>query len=72
MQRFDSEVELNSHELGRSLLCMLRDDEFGLDGLQTQHARVMQTNPFDELRSRLAAADIAIHGLRPQVPIYTC
>lgn len=65
MLRFDSEVELNSHELGRSLLCMLRDDDIGLDGLHIQEARDMQTNPFDELRSRLAAADFTIHSLRP-------
>ena len=30
MLRFDSEAELETHELGRSLLHMLRDDDIGL------------------------------------------
>jgi hypothetical protein len=67
MHRFDSEVELQSHELGRSLLCMLQDDDVGFGGLHRHPEHAVHTNPFDELRNRLAAVGMAIQNLHPQV-----
>ena len=37
MLRFDSEEELDSHELGRSLLFMVRNEDVDVDGLPTLH-----------------------------------
>jgi hypothetical protein len=69
MLRFESEAELQTHEPGRSLLMMLRDDERPLQDLPRQTAVDTPANLFDVLRNRLAAADLAIRELNPQVHI---
>ena len=69
MVRFDSEVELESHELGRSLLFMVRDDAAGLDILPVSAPVVVVANPFDVVRERLSAAANAIRGLHQQVQL---
>lgn len=67
MLRFDSENELESHELGRSLLFMVRSDGNDLHG----HPRIVpqseRPNPFNALRERLQSAALAIQELHPQV-----
>ena len=69
--RFDSEAELQSHELGRALLFMVRNDEEGLPASSPQlHREVphhMVPDPFQAVRERLAAVDTAIRTLQPQV-----
>ena len=70
MVRFDSEVELESHELGRSLLFMVRDDAAGLDILPRSDPLESVANPFDVIRERLAAAGHAICGLHQQVQLF--
>lgn len=67
MHRFDSEEELQSHELGRSLLCMLQDDDVGFGDLHRQAEPTVHANPFADLRNRLAAVGMAIQNLHPQV-----
>ena len=67
MLRFDSEMELETHELGRSLLAMLGSDDVGLYHLQTPVSRITHDNPFDAVRERLAAATSAIRDLQDQV-----
>ena len=69
MLRFDSEVELEAHELGRSLLFMVRDDDMGLNSLPQRIRPMSQTNPFDVVRERLSAVGSAIRDLHPQVHI---
>lgn len=66
MVRFDDERQLQSHELGRSLLFMIRDDEAGLETLYRRSHPAAPTNPFDAVRAGLAAVDLAFVGLRPQ------
>ena len=67
MLRFDSERELQSHELGRSLLFMIRDEDMGFETMARSNAVIAPTNPFDAVRERLAAADFAIRDLHAQV-----
>ena len=67
MLRFDSELELETHELGRSLLFMVRSDDASLYNLQPPVASVAQVNPFDAVRERLSAVTFAIKGLQDQV-----
>ena len=67
MQRFDSEAELQTHELGRSLLLMLRDDEIGLEIPPASTSCAAVANPFDAIRTRLAAVDTAFQNLQAQV-----
>ena len=67
MHRFDSESELESHELGRSLLFMIRNDDMGLHTLPQRSTEDAPVNPFDAVRERLAAAELAIRALAPQV-----
>lgn len=67
MVRFDSEVQLESHGLGRSLLSMMRDDADGLEILPRNAPLVATANPFDVVRERLAAAGHAIRDLHQQV-----
>jgi hypothetical protein len=67
MLRFDSEEDLESHELGRSLLFMVRDEDGDLDGLPALHTIQRAANPFEVVRERLAAVTLAIGDLRPQV-----
>ena len=67
MHRFDDESVLETHELGRSLLLMLRDEDIGLQILPPPSHFALAANPFDAIRSRLQAVDNAFHALRPQV-----
>ena len=67
MLRFDSELELESHELGRNLLSMVRDDDVGFTSVPCPVPSIGVASPFDAVRERLAAAALAIRGLRPQV-----
>lgn len=67
MLRFDSEVELQTHALGRSLLAMLRDEDNNLEGLPRRAVLDTTPNPFDAVRDRLAAVDSAIRNLHAQV-----
>ena len=67
MLRFDSEVVLGSHELGRSLLFMIGHEDVGFDSLPHPPPIEPRINPFDVVRERLAAVDLALHGLHPQV-----
>ena len=67
MLRFDSEEDLESHELGRSLLFMVRDEDGDLDGLPSLHRIERPSNPFEVVRERLAEVTLAIEELQPQV-----
>ena len=69
MVRFDSEEELESHELGRSLLWMVRDDDAEFDSFPVHARTIQRANPFEDIRQRLAAVDVAIHGLHAQVHV---
>lgn len=71
LERFDSEAELDTHELGRALLFMIRNDK---SGLPTSSPKVHPgapahnvADPFESVRERLAAVDSAIRTLQPQV-----
>ena len=70
MFRFDSEVELESHALGRSLLFMVKDDGCGIDSVPRQVPITAPTDPFRQFRERLAAAGSAIRELQQQVLPY--
>jgi hypothetical protein len=67
MRHFDFEAQLESHELGRSLLFMVRDDVVGIDSLPRLSPIDPPINPFNVVRERLAAVDFALNGLHPQV-----
>lgn len=67
MLRFDSEEELESHALGRSLLFMVGDDEGGIESLPRSDPVVAPTDPFRNVRERLAAVGSAIQGLQHHV-----
>ena len=67
MHRFDSESELESHELDRSLLFMLRDDEEGLLDSPRHTISVQPGNPFAAVTERLEATRMSILGLHSQV-----
>ena len=67
MLRFDDEQELLSHELGRSLVLMIQDEDDGLENLTRRTQIVAPLNPFDGVRAGIAAVDLAFSGLRPQV-----
>lgn len=69
--RFDDESELETHELGRSLLCMLRDDDVGVPVMPTHTYRSLLDDPFVVARERLAAARLAISELQTEVHIIT-
>ena len=69
MLRFDSEVELESHALGRSLLSMVRDDDGGFVTLPQPVTFIPTVSPFDAVRHRLDAAALAIRGLGLQVSV---
>lgn len=72
MTRFDSEVELEAHELGRSLLFMIRHDDMGFEGLPRRDAPEASINPFADIRKRLAAVNSSIRDLHPQVRMHAC
>ena len=67
MHRFDSESELETHELGRSLLFMVRNDDMGFHTLPQSATKDAPLNPFHAVRKRLAAAELALRALAPQV-----
>ena len=67
MLRFDSELELETHGLGRSLLLMIRDDDAGMDFSSHRLHLDVPSNPFDAIRSRIADIDLAFRALQPQV-----
>ena len=67
MQNFDCEADLESHELGRSLLFMIHNDDAGLPGFHLHEPIVIPDNPFAVIRERLVAVDLAIHDLHVQV-----
>ena len=69
MRRFDSEAELQSHELGRSMLQMVRDDDVGLHQLLPRTLSAPAPNPFDAIRTSLVAVDTAFQGMQPQVHV---
>lgn len=69
MLRFDSEADLDSHDLGRSLLLLVRDDAFQTDILPQCNPLPAPVNPF---RERLSTAALAIRGIRHQVHIFIC
>ena len=70
MLRFDSELELESHELGRSLLFMVRDDGIGIESVPRLVPIAAPADPFRLVRERLAVVGSAIHGLHHQVHPY--
>ena len=72
MLRFDSEAELESHDLGRSLLLLVRDDALQTDILPQCIPLTAPVNPFDVFRERLSAAALAIRGMHHQVDILLC
>jgi hypothetical protein len=67
MLRFESEAELHSTDLGRSLLSMVNDEDEGFDNLPCLQTIDPPLNPFDVVRQRLAAVDLAINELQPHV-----
>jgi hypothetical protein len=71
MRRFDSEDELQSHELGRALLHMVRDDGEGLpvsrSTVQHEEPHVEVADPFHVVREQLAAVGSAFRSLHQQV-----
>ena len=69
MVRFDSEAELGSHELGRSMLQMLHGDEGGLHIMPPPLPAPTAVSPFAATRATLAAMDVALQTMRPQVHI---
>ena len=70
MIRFDSADDLKSHELGRSLLFMLRNDDVVPHMFPDQGLYIQRHNPFDDIRERLQAADVAINALHSQVQLF--
>ena len=72
MLRFDSKPVMESTELGRSLLHMVREQDVGFESLPRFTTIIPPTNPFDVVRKRLAAAGRAIHDLHPQVYPLMC
>lgn len=72
MTRFDSEVELEAHELGRSLLFMICHDDMGDEGLPRRDAPEASINPFADIRDRLTAVDSSIRSLHVQVHVIAC
>lgn len=67
MHRYDSKTELETLELGRSLLLMIRSDHVGFDCVPPRVNIGAHANLFEEVRERLAAAAIAIEDLHMQV-----
>ena len=64
---FDSEVDLESHELGRSLLFMVWDEDPGIDSLRWHVHSASRANPFHAVRERLVAVDLAFQDLHAHV-----
>ena len=66
MRRFDSQHQLESHELGRSLLAMLEDEDGRFETPPHHVPIAARPNPFEAVRERLAAAALAIRDLQVQ------
>ena len=64
---FDSELELESHEPGRSLLSMIQDDDVGLISMARRPPTREAASLFHVIWERLAAFALAIRDLHPQV-----
>ena len=67
MLRFDSEVQLKSHELGRALLAMIASEGADLECLPRSLPILPRSNPFQGVRERLDMAALAIQDLNAQV-----
>ena len=67
MLRFDSEVQLQSHELGRALLSMIASEGLHSDCLPPSLPIPPRPNPFQGVRERLDLAALAILDLNAQV-----
>lgn len=67
MLRFDSEADLATHDLGRSLLLMLHDDDAGMRIVPPRVQMSALVSPFAVIRTRLAAMGEAFQTLQPQV-----
>ena len=66
MHRFDSQHQLESHVLGRSLLAMLGDEDGRFESVPQHVPIATRPNPFETVRERLAAASFAIRDLQVQ------
>ena len=55
------------HELGRSLLLMIRDDDIGFQFPQARQQSEPAVDPFAAIRGMLAAVDLSFQGLHAQV-----
>lgn len=66
MHRFDSQQQLESHVLGRSLLAMIADEDGCFETAPHQIPIVARPNLFDSVRERLATAASAIQDLQVQ------
>ena len=64
MLRYESESELETHELGRTLMCMLRSERVDHECLPRREAPLTRPSPFDVVRERLEAASVAFQDLR--------
>jgi hypothetical protein len=69
MLRFDSEADLRSHNLGRSMLEMCRDDDAGLHQMLPLGRSATASDPFEAIRTTLAAVDTAFQAMQPQVHV---
>ena len=72
MHRFDSQHELESHALGRSLLAMLADEGGCFETAPEQAPIAARPSPFDSVRERLAEAASAIRHLQVQAHLFEC
>lgn len=68
MVRFDCEADLASHDLGCSMLAMLRDDAEGRPEIMRPRVlMIAAVSPFEAIRTTLAAMDVALQTMRPHV-----
>ena len=72
MHRFDSQHELESHALGRSLLAMLADEGGCFESAPEEAPIAARPSPFDSVRERLAAAASTIRHLEVQAYLLAC
>ena len=73
MVRYDCEADLASHNLGRSMLAMIHDDYDEAPQIVPPRVhRPTSVSPFDAIRSTLAAMDVALQTMRPQVHPHLC
>ena len=72
MHRFDSQHQLESHVLGRSLLAMLADEGGCFKNAPQEAAITARPSPFDSVIERLAMAASAIRHLQVQAYLHEC